>query len=96
MPFQILYYAIGGGTGTGIAALVSRRFGEKKPEAANHAAGQIFFISAFWGLFFILVAAFFADRILPVLGATPDIMEYSRAVPGDYLLRGAALLFLPW
>src|SRR4030043_1092383 len=28
-PYQILFYAIGGGTGIGIAALVSRRFGEK-------------------------------------------------------------------
>jgi putative MATE family efflux protein len=77
-PFQILYYAIGGGTGIGIAALVSRRFGEKKPEAANHAAGQIFFISAVWGLLFILVAVPFANKILPFLGATPDIMDYSR------------------
>ena len=77
-PYQILYWAIGGGTGTGIAALVSRRFGEKNPEATNHAAGQIFFLSAFWGLLFILLAVFFADNILPVLGATPDIMEFSR------------------
>jgi putative MATE family efflux protein len=77
-PFQILYYAIGGGTSTGITALVSRRFGEKNPEASNHAAGQTFFISAVWGLFFILVATLFADEILPVLGATPDITDYAR------------------
>ena len=79
-PYQILYWAIGGGTGTGIAALVSRRFGEKNPEATNHAAGQIFFLSAFWGLLFILVAFFFHDPILLFLGARPDIMEYSQAV----------------
>jgi putative MATE family efflux protein len=78
MPFQILYYAIGGGTSTGITALVSRRFGEQNPEATNHAAGQTLFISAVWGLVFILVANLFANDILPVLGATPDIMNYSR------------------
>ena len=78
MPFQILSYAIGGGTGIGIAALVSRRFGEKNPEAANQAAGQIFFISAVWGLLFILVATLFADEILPVLGARPDILKYTK------------------
>jgi putative MATE family efflux protein len=77
-PYQILYWAIGGGTGTGLAALVSRRFGEKNPEATNHAAGQIFFLSAFWGLLFILVAVFLADVILPLLGATSDIMLYTR------------------
>jgi putative MATE family efflux protein len=78
MPFQILTYAIGGGTGIGMAALVSRRFGENNPGSANHAAGQIFCISAVWGLLFILVAAVFADSILPVLGARPDILDYSR------------------
>ena len=78
MPFQILSYAIGGGTGVGIAALVSRRFGERDPDAANHAAGQIFCISAVWGLLFILVATLFADQILPVLGSRPDIFSYTK------------------
>jgi putative MATE family efflux protein len=77
-PYQILFYAIGGGTGIGISALVSRRFGEGNIDATNHVAGQIFFISAFWGLLFLLVAMSFADRLLPLIGATPDIMEYSK------------------
>ncbi len=78
IPVQILYYAIGGGTSTGIAALVSRRFGEKNPEAANHAAGQAFFISAFFGLLFILIITLSSDGILPLLGATPDIIDFGR------------------
>jgi putative MATE family efflux protein len=77
-PYQIFFYAIGGGTGIGISALVSRRFGEKNVDAPNQVAGQIFFLSAFWGLLFMLVPMFFADRLLPLMGATPDIMEYSR------------------
>jgi putative MATE family efflux protein len=77
-PYQILFYAIGGGTGIGISALVSRRFGERNVDAANRAAGQIFFISAFWGFLFMLVAVLFADDILPLIGATPDILEYSK------------------
>src|SRR3989304_3357331 len=77
-PYQILFYAVGGGTGIGISALVSRRFGERNIEGTNHIAGQIFFISAFWGFLFMLVAVLFADSILPLIGATPDIMEYSR------------------
>jgi putative MATE family efflux protein len=76
-PYQILFFAVGGGTGIGIGALVSRRFGENNPEAANHVAGQIFFLSIFWGILFTLVAVFFSDSILPAFGATPDIMEYS-------------------
>jgi putative MATE family efflux protein len=77
-PYQILFYAIGGGTGIGISALVSRRFGERNIEATNRVAGQIFFISAFWGMLFIIIAVFFADRILPAIGATPDILAYSK------------------
>jgi putative MATE family efflux protein len=76
-PYMILYYAIGGGTGIGVAALVSRRFGEGNIEATNRVAGQIFFLSAFWGLLFMMVAVFFADSILPAMGATPDIMDYA-------------------
>jgi putative MATE family efflux protein len=76
-PYQILCFAIGGGTGIGISALVSRRFGENNPEASNHVAGQIFSLSIFWGVLFMLVAVFFSDSILPAFGATPDIMEYS-------------------
>jgi putative MATE family efflux protein len=77
-PYQILFYAIGGGTGIGISSLVSRRFGENNIEATNRVAGQIFFISAFWGLLFMMAAVLFTDSILRVMGATPDIMVYSK------------------
>jgi putative MATE family efflux protein len=77
-PYQILFMTVGMGTGIGIGALVSRRFGEKNPEATNHIAGQIFFLSIFWGLAFICLPYFLADSILPLIGATPDIMEPSR------------------
>ena len=76
-PYQILFYAFGIGTGIGIGALVSRRFGENKLEATNHVAGQIFFISIVLGLVFILAAVLFSDEILPAIGATPDIMDFS-------------------
>ncbi len=92
-PYQILFYAIGGGTGIGVAALVARRFGERNLDATNRAAGQIFFLSAFWGLLFMLTAVFFADSILPFIGATPDIIDYSR----QYLVitsYGAPLVIL--
>ena len=75
-PYQILFAAMGIGTGIGIAALVSRRFGEKNPEATNHVAGQTFFLAAFWGLLFMMIPVFFSEGILTTFGATPDIMEY--------------------
>lgn len=76
-PYQILFYAIGIGTGIGLGALVSRRFGENNLEATNHIAGQVFFISVFWGMLFMMTAVYFSDEILPAIGATPDILDYS-------------------
>ncbi len=74
-PYQILAMAIGFGTGVGISALVSRRFGEGSLEETNHVAGHVFALSLFWGLLFTFIATTFASPILTLLGATPDIME---------------------
>jgi putative MATE family efflux protein len=75
-PYQIFAIAVGVGTGIGVTSLVSRRFGENNPEATNHVAGQTFFLSAFWGLLFMVIAVFFSKATLTAFGATPDIMEY--------------------
>jgi putative MATE family efflux protein len=77
-PYQILFYAFGIGTGIGVGALVSRRFGENNLEATNHIAGQVFFICLALGSLFILSAVFFSNEILPAIGATPDIMDFSK------------------
>jgi putative MATE family efflux protein len=76
-PYQILFAAVGIGTGIGVSALVSRRFGEKNPEVTNHVAGQTFSLALFWGLLFMLVSVFGAEAILTTFGATPDIMDFS-------------------
>lgn len=77
LPYHILVIAIGVGSGIGINALVSRRFGERDIEAVNHIAGQVFPIAAFFGLIFIVAAVFFTRQILIAAGATADIMEFA-------------------
>ena len=69
-PYQILAVALGVGTGAGISALVSRRFGENNVEATNHTAGQVFFLSAFWGALLVLIAVFCAEPILTALATS--------------------------
>jgi len=82
MPFHGLVISISIGSGIGINALVSRRFGEREIEATNRIAGQVFSIAAFFGLIFILMAVFFAREILITIGATADIMGFAT----QYLL----------
>jgi putative MATE family efflux protein len=81
-PYQVLTIAVGIGTGVGMSALVSRRFGERKLEAANRIAGQVFSLSLFWGLLFALIARLGSGRIVAAFGATPDVVEFAS----DYLV----------
>lgn len=77
LPWYILVIAIGVGSGIGISALTSRRFGEGDIEATNHVAGQVFPLSGFFGGIFLASAAFLHRPILTVFGATADIMDYA-------------------
>ncbi len=92
-PYQILVFAMGIGSGIGIGALVSRRFGEKNPEATNHVAGQVFCLAAFWGLLFMAAAALFTEAILTTFGATPDIMTYSTQYLGIVAFGAPQIIF---
>jgi putative MATE family efflux protein len=79
MPFMILCMAIGVGTGIGVNALSSRRFGEHQVEAANRATGQSFFLCLILGIVLILVTNVFPRQILAISGATPDILDLGEA-----------------
>jgi putative MATE family efflux protein len=81
-PFYIAAVAIGVGTGVGANALASRRFGERNIEATNQVAGQIFPLTAVFGLVFTIIGVLFARPVATLLGATPDIV----AMTADYLV----------
>ncbi|UCD07985.1 MAG: MATE family efflux transporter [Dehalococcoidales bacterium] len=78
LPYSIIIMAVGVGTGVGVSSLVSRRFGEGEIEVTNRVAGQVFPLTIVFGGVFLVAAVFFADQILKICGATPDIMEYGR------------------
>ncbi|MDP2729912.1 MAG: MATE family efflux transporter [Dehalococcoidales bacterium] len=77
LPWNILVIAIGVGSGIGISALTSRRFGEGNIEATNHAAGQVFPLSGLFGGIFLASAVFLPHPMLTFFGATQDIMDYA-------------------
>ena len=81
-PIQLIFAAIGVGTGVGAGSFSARMFGSGKILQAKRTAGQIFFLSIFFGFIIILGVLFFHDAILTLFGASPDILPLSR----DYLM----------
>jgi putative MATE family efflux protein len=73
-PFYIVIFAIGLGSGIGANALASRRFGERDVEATNQVAGQVFPLSAIFGIIFIIPSVFLARPLATSLGAPPEII----------------------
>ena len=59
-PFQMLMIALSTGMGTGINSLVSRRLGERNPEAARRASWNGLFIEVLGSVLFLLFGLFFA------------------------------------
>ncbi|UCB43263.1 MAG: MATE family efflux transporter [Dehalococcoidales bacterium] len=80
-PFYVLVISIGVGTGVGANALASRRFGERNIEATNQVAGQVFLLTAVFGVLFVLTSTIFARPIAGLLGAGEDITD----MVADYL-----------
>jgi putative MATE family efflux protein len=74
-PFYGLVVAIGLGSGVGANALASQRFGERNTEATNHVAGQVFPLTAIFGIILIIPSVFFARPLAALLGAPPEIID---------------------
>ena len=81
-PIQLIFAAIGVGTGVGAGSFSARMFGSGKILQAKQTAGQIFFLSVFFGFIIILCVLFFHDAILIAFGASLDILPLCR----DYLI----------
>jgi putative MATE family efflux protein len=78
LPFFILTSAVATGTGIGVSALVSRRFGERNIDAANHATGQTFFLSLILGSLAAAAVNLFPRQILALCGATVDVIDFGE------------------
>ncbi|MDH4268868.1 MAG: MATE family efflux transporter, partial [Dehalococcoidia bacterium] len=62
-PFYIVVFAIGLGSGIGANSLASRRFGERNIEATNQVAGQVFPLTAIFGIILVIPSVFFARQL---------------------------------
>ncbi|HAR49687.1 hypothetical protein ER57_12960 [Smithella sp. SCADC] len=80
-PVQMIFGAVGIGTGVGAGSFSARMFGAGKTLPAKKTAGQIFFLSFSFGLIMILSVLFFGDAILIAFGAFDEITPLCH----DYL-----------
>lgn len=76
-PVQVLCMAVGGGTGVGINAVLSKALGEKNKEAVNKSATNGIFLMILSSLLFLLVGLFFVKPFYYMQGTeSPAITEY--------------------
>ncbi|HYV65447.1 MAG TPA: MATE family efflux transporter [Myxococcales bacterium] len=93
---ESLVYAVAIGLGIGATAVVSRRTGEKDPEAAAHAAVQAIFLGVLVAVPFAVIGISFAPQLLAALGGSDTVQRegagFTRVVMGGNI--AVLLLFL--
>jgi putative MATE family efflux protein len=88
-----LIYAVAIGISIAATAVVSRRIGEKDPEAAAHAAGQIILLGVIISAALGLVLGWSAPHLLRAMGASESIVTLGTGFT-RVMLGGNATVFL--
>lgn len=73
--FMTIIYAVGIGLGMGATALVSRRIGEKNPEAASFAAVQAIIVGISVSVIFAIPGLFWSAELLTLMGVESAAIE---------------------
>lgn len=77
-PIQMIFGAIGVGTGVGAGSFAARMFGAGQHEKAQQTAGQVILLSIALGMLTMIPVLIGHDAILRGFGATDDIMPLAR------------------
>lgn len=88
-----LLYSIGMGLATGVTAVIARRVGEHRGEAAGVAAVQAIFVALLASLPFAVAGIFFARELLAVMGADEWALEHGYRY-ARWMLGGNAVIML--
>ncbi len=91
-----IVYSIAIGLSTAATAIVARRIGEKRPEAAAHAGAQALVICLITTIMVSLAGVLYAPEILKLMGASEEVVRdgaiFTRIMLGSSLV--IILLFL--
>ena len=94
--FITIIYTIAMGLSMAATAIVSRRIGEKNPEAAAHAGAQAIVLSLVCAAVLSIAGIIFAPGILELMGAKPEVVkegtDFARIMLGGSVV--IILLFL--
>lgn len=89
-----LLYAVAIGLSMGTTAMVARRIGEKNPEAAAFVAGQALWIGAAVSVLVGITGFYYAEKILFLMGAAPEVIESGRSYTQIMLGGSFTIVFL--
>lgn len=87
-------YAVAIGLGMGVTAMVSRRIGEKDPEAAAVVTGQAIWIGAALAILIGYTGITFAADLLGLIGASETVIAEGEGFTAMLLGGSASILYL--
>ena len=87
-------YAMAIGLGMGVTAMVSRRMGEKDPEAAAVVTGQAIWIGAALAIVIGYTGVIYAEDLLRLIGADEAVIAEGKGFTAMLLGGSASILFL--
>jgi putative MATE family efflux protein len=87
-----IVYSVAMAIATGASAIVARRTGEKNPEAAAHTGAQSMVLATALSLVISFVGIFYADSILKLMGASPEVIQEGASF--TQILLGGNLVIL--
>lgn len=89
-----LLYAVAIGLSMATTAMVARRIGENTPEAAAFVAGQALWIGVAVSLLVGVTGFYYAEKILLLMGAAPEVIESGRSYTQIMLGGSFTIVFL--
>lgn len=88
-----IIYSVAIGLSTGATAIVARRIGEKKPEAAALAGAQSILIAFFLTIIISIIGFWYAREILRLMGASEEVVK-DGAIFTKIMLSGSLVIIM--
>jgi putative MATE family efflux protein len=87
-------YAAAIGLGMGVTAMVSRRIGEKRPDAAAVVTGQAIWVGAVLAIAIGCTGVIYAAKLLRLMGASDAVVDIGQGFTAMLLGGSASILYL--